>query len=180
MSIKEFLAARDIAKGLVTTNIKILKDILVVEDGQFMFEKIDNDMAKEAYCKLNIAYYQFDDMHERHLYHALSLFEEECRENKNDLAYLEFENKTLEKVQLYAEDVDKEVSKLDRAYTKYTKTLAASVDNKKKADEAKAEDAARETEIVLLADAMEINRTRFKDNFRRRRRSQEKRRLISR
>ena len=166
MSIEEFLAARDIAKGLVTTNIKILKDILVVADGQFIFDKIDNDMAKEAYRKLNIAYYQFDDMHERHLYHALSLkrFEEECRENKNDLAYLEFEDKTIEKVQLYAEDVDKEVSKLDRAYTKYTKTLATSVDNKKKDDEAKAEDAAREMEIVLLADAMEINRTRFEDN----------------
>ena len=69
---------------------------------------------------------------------------------------VEFEDKTIEKVQLYAEDVDKEVSKLDRAYTKYTKTLATSVDNKKKAYEAKAEDAAREMEIVLLADAMEI------------------------
>ena len=118
MSIKEVLAARDIAKGLVTKNIKILKESLVIEDGQFMIDKIDHSTAKEAYRKLNIAYDQFDDMHERHLYHALSLFDEECRENKTDLAYREFENKTLKKVELYAEDVDKEFLKLERAFIK--------------------------------------------------------------
>ena len=66
MSFKEFLAARDIAKGLVTKNIKILNKSLVIEDGQIMFDKIDHYMAKEAYRKLEIAYDQFDDMHERH------------------------------------------------------------------------------------------------------------------
>ena len=71
-------------------------------------------------------------MHERHLYHALSLFDEECRENKTDRAYYEFENETLEIVELYAHEVSKEFFKSQRAYIKYTKTLAASIDDKRK------------------------------------------------
>ena len=155
---------REVAKGLVTKNIKILNDCLVIEDGQFMFDKIDNDMAKEAYHKLNIAHDQFDDLHERHLYHALSLFDEEYRENKTDLAYYEFENETLENVESYAHEVSKEFFKSQRAYIKYTKALASSIDDKKKAVEVKAEDSARKTKIVPLADAMERKRTKSEEN----------------
>ena len=74
MSIEEGLAstnvatiraARGAAKGQVTKNVRSLQDKLVVEGSKFLFDEIDDDKVQEVYQKLDIAYNQLQDLHER-------------------------------------------------------------------------------------------------------------------
>ena len=66
MSIEEGLASTDVAKitaargaakGQVTKNIRSLKDKL--------FDEIDEDMVQGVYQKLDTAYNQFQDLHDK-------------------------------------------------------------------------------------------------------------------
>ena len=72
MSIEEGLASADaakiraacrIAKGLVTKNIKDVNIKLVIDDGKYLFDEIDETKVGEAYRKLDIAHNQFQDLH---------------------------------------------------------------------------------------------------------------------
>ena len=74
MSIEEGLASTDVAKitaargaakGQVTKNIRNLKDELVVENDEFLFDEIDEDMVQGVYQKLDTAYNQFQDLHQK-------------------------------------------------------------------------------------------------------------------
>ena len=74
MSIEEGLASTDVAKitaargaakGQVTKNIRSLKDKLVIENNKFQFDEIDENMVQGVYQKLDTAYNQFQDLHDK-------------------------------------------------------------------------------------------------------------------
>ena len=60
-------AARGAAKGQLTKNINILQDSLVIEDDKFLHDEIDDDMVQAVAQKLDVAFEQFVDLHERFL-----------------------------------------------------------------------------------------------------------------
>ena len=65
--VAKIRAARGAAKGQVTKNVNILQDNLVVEDDKFLYDEIDDIKVQEVVQKLDTAYEQFVDLHERFL-----------------------------------------------------------------------------------------------------------------
>ena len=159
MSIEEGLASTDVAKiraargtakGQVTKNVRNLKDELVVENDKFLFDEIDEDMVQGVYQKLDIAYNQFQDLHQKIL--TLRAKETDARA----------EEEALQKEDNYLENIRRDFIAVKRSYVKYKKALAVSVEkekeliqSKKRADEKKAEDSTREMKIALLLDIVE-------------------------
>ena len=97
MSIEEGLASTDVAKitaargaakGQVTKNIRSLKDKLVIENGEFLFDEIDEDMVQGVYKKLDTAYNQFQDLHDK----ILSLRSKEANASAEEEALLKEDN----------------------------------------------------------------------------------------
>ena len=68
---------------------------LVGDDGNFLLEEYEDDIVKEHYRKLGVAYNQFQGLHERYL---------KYREKKSDP---EDEKLALENEESYAQDVKK-------------------------------------------------------------------------
>ena len=123
MSIEEGLASTDVAKvraargaakGQVTKNIRNLRDELVVEDSKFLFDEIDEKMVQEVYQKLDTAYNQFQDLHEKFL--ELRVKEAEANAEKEALL----------KEDSYLENIAKDFAPIERSYVKYKKALAMS------------------------------------------------------
>ena len=63
MSIEKITAKRGVAKDLVTNDIAILKNHLMVENGKFLLDKINGIKAQELYQKLKKSYTDFYDLH---------------------------------------------------------------------------------------------------------------------
>ena len=165
MSIDEGLASTDVAKvraargaakGQVTKNIRNLRDELVVEDSKFLFDEIDEKMVQEVYQKLDTAYNQFQDLHEK----LLELRVKEADANA--------EKEALLKENTYFDNIAKDFTEIEMSYVKYKKALAVSIDEKnesikikKKAEDKKAEDSAKEMKIALLADVIETSKKKL-------------------
>ena len=159
MSIEEGLASTDVAKiraargaakGQVTKNIRNLKDELVVENDKFLFDEIDENMVQGVYQKLDKAYNQIQDLHDRIL---------SFRSKETDA---KAEEDALQKEDNYLENIRRDFIAVERSYVKYKKALAVSVEkekeliqSKKRAEEKKAEDSTREMKIALLVDIVE-------------------------
>ena len=148
MSIEEGLASTDVAKiraargaakGQVTKNVRNLKDELVVENDEFLFDQIDEDMVQGVYQKLDTAYNQFQDLHQK----ILTL-----RSKETDASA---EEEALQKEDNYLENIRRDFIAVKRSYVKYKKALAVSVEKEEK----KAEDSTREMKIALLVDIVE-------------------------
>ena len=67
--VAKIKAARGIAKGQVTKNVNYLRDQLVIEEGKFVFEEIDDNKIQEYYLKLEKAVVTFEDLHERYKFY---------------------------------------------------------------------------------------------------------------
>ena len=159
MSIEEGLASTDVAKiraargtakGQVTKNVRNLKDELVVENDKFLFDEIDEDMVQGVYQKLDTAYNQFQDLHQK----ILTLRSKEADASA--------EEEALQKEDNYLENIRRDFIAVKRSYVKYKKALAVSVEkekeliqSKKRAEEKKADDSTREMKIALLVDIVE-------------------------
>ena len=125
-------AARGAAKGQVTKNINILQDSLVIEDDKFLHDEIDDDMVQAVAQKLDVAFEQFVDLHER---------------------FLGFRTKEADA------NVEKENLKQEENYSvkirKYYKAIKRSYVKCKKANDNKAIESAKEMKIALMVDVVE-------------------------
>ena len=116
--VAKIRAARGAAKGQVSKNIRSLRDKLVVDNSKFLFDEIDESMVQEVYKKLDTAYNQFQDLHEKLL---------ELRVNEADA---NTEKEALLKENTYFDNIAKDFTEIERSYVKYKKALAVSIDEK--------------------------------------------------
>ena len=131
MSIEEGLASTDVAKitaargaakGQVTKNIRNLKDKLVIEDDKFLFDEIDEDMVQGVYKKIDTAYNQFQDLHDK----ILSFRSKEANASA--------EEEALQKEDNYFENIRRDFKAVERYYVKYKKALTVSVEKENEQD----------------------------------------------
>ena len=64
--VAKIKAARGTAKGQVTTNTTELRNALVVKDGKFLVNEIDENLVQELLQKLNKSYRIFQKLHYRY------------------------------------------------------------------------------------------------------------------
>ena len=148
--------ARQVAKGKVTRSINSL-DLALVQDtsGKFILSEINEKRLDDIYGTLLSSYETFQEIHDRH-------FEYDCPQDDEQMA------KFIEDESVYAKNVAKAVSTVDRKYAKFlaakskveNETKLTTLQNEKfcgtkKADDKIAEDSAKETKIALQADTLE-------------------------
>ena len=130
-------AARGIAKGQVTKNVNYLRDQLVIEEGKFVFEEIDDNKIQEYYLKLEKAVVTFEDLHERYKFY----YTEKETDPEKKKTFHEEEN-------IFRENALKDFNAINRCCIKYKKALAASI-------EQRAENSTKEMKLALLTYSLE-------------------------
>ena len=157
--VAKIKAARGTAKGQVTTNTTELRNALVVKDGKFLVNEIDENLVQELLQKLNKSYRIFQKLHYRY-------WDEE--------GYYDWESDdgsyfyVPEKETHYLDSVDNKVSLARISYVKYQEALAASIEDKKKIIEneektkdKKVEDSAQVLQLAPIADAIETSKKKL-------------------
>ena len=110
-------AAREEAKDQVSKYIQSLQSNLVVKDGKYLFDEINENLVQELHQKLDKSHDNFLDLHYRYLFY---------RYGEEDPYYFD------EKEQPYSDDVRDQFSETVGLYVKYKKALAVSIEVKKK------------------------------------------------
>ena len=67
--VAKIKAARGTAKGQVTTNTTELRNALVVKDGKYLVNEIDENLVQELHQKLDKSHDNFLDLHYRYLFY---------------------------------------------------------------------------------------------------------------
>ena len=139
MSIEKITAKRGVAKDLVTNDIASLKNHLVVENGKFLFDKIDGIKAQELYQKLKKSYTDFYDLH---LLLNATIKKNSCAwdcwwysafsSEERFQADLQAEKQTLEKNKETYSAVREEYIAVKSQFMQYDEALALSIEEKQK------------------------------------------------
>ena len=180
MSIEKITAKRGVAKDLVTNDIAILKNHLMVENGKFLLDKIDGIKAQELYKKLKKTYTYFYDLH---LLLNAAIKKNSCAwdcwwhsafsSEERFQADLQAEKQTLEKNKETYSAVREDYIAVKSQFMQYDEALALSIEEKqksvlevpdanKKIDDVKAEDSARYSDTTIIADAVEVVKNKTK------------------
>ena len=138
--VDKIKAARKTAKGQVTRKVSNLETDLLIDDGKFLLDEIDEENVQELYQKLGKSFAKFEELHERFLQY------------KESEADADAEKATLEEEGNYYKDVKTNFDKAKRSYVKYKKALAVKVEEDKK----KVEDCTRAEKIAALVNEIEV------------------------
>ena len=119
--VAEIKAARAVAKGKVTKNIKSLNSDLVSDtNGQFQLEEIDDQIVEGIFEKLDNDHDTFLELHELYCY-----YREDSKDPSFDVNAKELED-------FYYKEVSTEISSMKRKFTQYKKALKISIEAKQK------------------------------------------------
>ena len=143
--VAKIKAARGAAKGQVTKNVNILQDNLVVENDKFLYDEIDDKKVEEVVQKLDSAYDQFVDLHERFL---------RFRTKEADQST---EKENLKQEEEYSLKVRNDYKTVKRSCMKYKR----SIEQLKEAKEKIAEESARGMKVALLTDVVETSKKKL-------------------